>query len=213
MKYIINHRYKTIHSLKVTISSILSICERGRSKDLNSKLDLLTKLLPELKTMMAPPFGEKMNGYLKKLHSDIDEFLLLPDDLEKRGNKIIQAIKSLLQEIDPFHFTEDETPNIRRSEIVELTQNLQIYLQRNILDLQGKATSLIDEKATINEIINELILISLESFDEKEKKTIEELFAIHLVYQSETNLHHAQLLLNQAIQVETAFKTRKKNKK
>ncbi len=213
MKYIINHRYKIIHSLKVTIGSILSICERGRSKDLNSKLDLLTKLLPELKTMMAPPFGEKMNGYLKKLHSDIDEFLLLPDDLEKRGNKIIQAIKSLLQEIDPFHFTEDETPNIRRSEIVELTQNLQIYLQRNILDLQGKATSLIDEKATIKEIINELILISLESFDEKEKQTIEELFAIHLVYQSETNLLHAGLLLKQAIQVETAFKTRKKNKK
>ncbi len=213
MKYIIDYRYKTIHSLKVTISSILSICERGRSKDLNSKLDFLTKLLPELKTITAPPFTEKMNGYLKKLHSDIEEFLLLPEDLEKRGNKIIQSIKPLLHEIDPFHFTEDETPNIRRSEIVELTQNLQIYLQRNILDLQGKATSLIDEKATIKEILSEMVLISLESFEEKEKKTIEELFAIHLIYNSETTLSHAQLLLTQAILVESTFKNRKKNRK
>ena len=213
MKYLIDHRYKIIHSLKVTISSILSICERGRSKDLNSKLDLLTKLLPELKAMIAPPFEEKMKGFLKKLYMDIDEFLLLPDDLEKRGNKIIQSIKPLLHEIDPFHFTEDETPNIRRSEIVELTQNLQIYLQRNILDLQGKATSLIDEKATIKEILGELVLISLESFDEKEKKTMEELFTIHLIYHSETTLSHAQLLLNQAILVEDTFKSRKKRKK
>ena len=74
MKYLIDHRYKTIHSIKVTIASILAICERGRSKDLNSKLDLLLKYLPELKTMMAPPFGEKMIGFLKKLNSDIDEF-------------------------------------------------------------------------------------------------------------------------------------------
>jgi len=213
MKYLIDHRYKTIHSIKVTISSILAICERGRSKDLHAKLDLLLKLLPELKSMMSPPFGEKMNGYLKKLHSDIDEFLLLPDDLEKRGNKINSSIKSILTEIDPFHFTEDETPNIRRSQIVELSQNLQIYLQRNILNLQGKATSLIDEKETIKEIVSELVLISLDPFDEIEKKAMEELFALHLVYQSETILSHTQLLLNQAIIVETTFKGSKKTKK
>lgn len=213
MKYLIDHRYKTIHSIKVTISSILAICERGRSKDLQAKLDLLLKLLPELKSMMSPPFGEKMNGYLKKLHSDIDEFLLLPDDLEKRGNKINSSIKSILTEIDPFHFTEDETPNIRRSQIVELSQNLQIYLQRNILNLQGKATSLIDEKETIKEIVSELVLISLDPFEESEKKAMEELFALHLVYQSETILSHAQLLLNQAIIVETTFKSSKKTKK
>ncbi len=212
MKYLIDHRYKVIHSIKVTISSILAICERGRSKDLNTKLDLLTKLLPEIKTMMAPPFGEKMNGFLKKLYSDIDEFLLLPEDLDKRGSKIVQAIKPILHDMDPFHFTEDETPNIRRSQIVELAQNLQIYLQRNILDLQGKATSLIDEKATIKEIVGELILISLDPFEESEKKSLEELFALHLVYQSETSLSHAQLLLNQAILVETTFKTTKKKK-
>jgi hypothetical protein len=154
-----------------------------------------------------------MNGYLKKLHTDIDEFLLLPDDLDKRGNKINASIKSILNEIDPFHFTEDETPNIRRSQIVELSQNLQIYLQRNILNLQGKATSLIDEKETIKEIVSELVLISLDPFDETEKKAIEELFALHLVYQSETILSHAQFLLNQAIIVETTFKGTKKTKK
>lgn len=154
-----------------------------------------------------------MNGYLKKLHTDIDEFLLLPDDLDKRGQKINQAIKSILNELDPFHFTEDEVPNIRRSQIVELAQNLQIYLQRNILDLQGKATSLIDEKETIKEIVGELVLISLDPFDDKEKGSLEELFALHLVYQSETILSHAKLLLAQAIQVETIFKNDKKTKK
>ena len=213
MKYLIDHRYKVIHSIKVTISSILAICERGRSKDLNTKLDLLTKLLPEIKTMMAPPFGEKMNGFLKKLYNDIDEFLLLPEDLDKRGNKIIQAIKPILHDIDPFHFTEDETPNIRRSQIVELAQNLQIYLQRNILDFQGKATSLIDEKQAIKDSVSELILISLDPFEDAEKKTLEELFALHLIYQSEPTLSHAQIVLNQAILVETVFKTTKKNKK
>jgi hypothetical protein len=213
MKYIINHRYKVLHSIKVTVSSILSICERGRSKDLSVKLDSLMKLVPEIKIMMAPPFGEKMNGHLKKLHSDVEEFLLLPDDFEKRGNKIIQAIKPLLQEIDPFHFAEDETPNIRRSQIVELAQNLQIYLQRTILNLQGRATSLFDEKHVIGEMIGELDLISLEPFDEKEKQTVEELFSLYLVYNAEPILSHAQMLLTQAIYVESAFKSEKKNKK
>ncbi len=213
MKYIINHRYKIIHSIKVVISSILSICERGRSKDLSSKLDLLMKLTPELKVMMAPPFGEKMNGHLKKLHSDVEELLLLPDDFEKKGNKIIQAIKPLLQEIDPFHFSEDETPNIRRSQIVELLQNLQIYLQRTILNLQGRATSLFDEKQVIGEMISELDLISLEPFEEKEKQVMEELFSLYLIYNEEPTLSHAQMLLSQAIYAETAFKAEKKNKK
>ncbi len=212
MKYLIDHRYKTIHSIKVTISSILAICERGRSKDLNSKLDLLLKYLPELQTMMAPPFGEKMIGFLKKLSSDIDEFILLPDDFDKRGSKILQAIKQILPEIDPFSFTEDETPNIRRSQIVELTQNLQIYLQRNILGLQGKATSLIDEKGAIKEIADEISLISQDAFSEEEKKEINELLSSHLIYQSETNLSHAQMLLKQAIFLESAFKTEKRNK-
>ena len=139
--------------------------------------------------------------------------MLLPEDLDKRGNKIIQAIKPILHDIDPFHFTEDETPNIRRSQIVELAQNLQIYLQRNILDFQGNATSLIDEKQAIKEIVSELILISLDPFEDAEKKTLEELFALHLIYQSEPTLSHAQIVLNQAILVETVFKTTKKNKK
>jgi hypothetical protein len=213
MKYLIDHRYKVLHSIKVTVSSILSICHRGRSKDLNAKLDLLIKLVPDLKAMIAPPFREKMVASLKKLYSDLEDFLLLPDDFEKRGNKLLQAIKPLLHEIDPFHFSEDETPNIRRSQIVELSQNLQIYLQRNILDLQGKATSLFDEKEVIKEIISELVLISLEPFEESEKKAMEELFAMHLIYQSETILSHAQMLLSKAVYVESAFKGEKKNKK
>jgi len=212
MKYLIDHRYKTIHSIKVTIASILAICERGRSKDLNSKLDLLLKYLPELKTMMAPPFGEKMIGFLKKLNSDIDEFILLPDDFDKKGGKILQAIKQILPEIDPFTFTEDETPNIRRSQIVELTQNLQIYLQRNILGLQGKATSLIDEKGAIKEIADEMVLISQDAFTEEEKAGINELLSCHLLYHFETNLSHAQMLLKQAILLESSLREDKKIK-
>ena len=213
MKYLIDYRYKVVHSVKVTVASILTICDKGQSKDFSVKFDLLTKLMPELKPMMAPPFNDKMITHIKKLHTDLEEFILFPEDLDKRGNKILQSTKSLLSSIDPFHFSDEETPNIRRSQIVELTQNLQIYLQRNILSLQGKATSLIDEKAIIQELLTEISLISLDPFDDKEKKTIEELLASRLIFEREPSLAHAQALLHQATLVETQFKKTKPKKK
>src|SRR3990167_9105461 len=188
MKYLIDYRYKVVHSIKVIISSILSICERGYSKDFDTKLDLLNKLISDLSPMMAPPFNDKMIGQLKKLQSDLEEFILLPNDLEKRGQKLVQATKSLLSSIDPFHFSDEETPNIRRSQIVEIAQNLQIYLQRHILALQGKATSLVDEKMIVLELLTELSLISLDPFSGPEKKSIEELFSSRLSYETETSL-------------------------
>lgn len=206
MKYLIDHRYKVIHSVKITVASILSICERGRSKELQTKLDFLAKFLPEIKTMMAPPFNEKTIGQLKKLHADTEDFLLLEGDLNKKGRKLIQSIKPILSTIDPFHFTDEETPNIRRSQIIELTQNLQARLQRHILDLKGKATSLSDEKTSIQELFDELILISLDPFTEKETSTLQELFTNHLIYQKEPTLPNAKLLLNQAILIESLFK-------
>ncbi|MBM3192327.1 MAG: hypothetical protein FJZ63_06740 [Chlamydiae bacterium] len=213
MKYLIDYRYKVVHSIKVTVSSILSICEKGHSKEFGTKFDLLNKLIPDLSPMMTPPFNEKMIDQLKKLQAELEEFILLPDDLEKRGHKLVQATKSLLSFIDPFHFSAEETPHVRRSQIVEITQNLQIYLQRQILALQGKATSLIDEKSIIQEFLTELFLISIDPFSETEKKAIEDLFSSRIAYEIETSLAHTQQLLNQAILVESTFKTQKPKKK
>jgi len=206
MKYIIDHRFKTIHSIIVSTKEVLHSCKRGRSEMLTPLLEKLHLVYTELSTMKSAPFEKGEIQKVEKIETLLGDFLHLPENLESVGETLLSHTKELLNAIDPFTFSYDESIGIRRSRIVEFTKELQIYLKNTLLRLEGAASSLTEEKTIIEEIMTDIHRISQKQFKSQEKGLLQILFACFDSYVKDPSYENTSFFFDAAVAVEHLFK-------
>lgn len=205
MKYLLDDRYKKIHSVIVTVNSISHVCRRGQSKELFPYLTQLQSHLEGLDVLKSIPFHQDQIQMVSSIEDSIRLFLHLPENLLEEGEHLVEQCKKLLETIDPFTFSFDDSVGIRRSQVVEFTKELQMYLKANLLQLQGLASSLVDEKSAIEDIMFDLKRISQEKFKQKEKKMLEILEEAFKEYEKDGSLEVVQSFYMAAIELESLF--------
>jgi hypothetical protein len=206
MKYIIDFRFKAIHSITVYVKEVLDCCKRGRSQTLTPLLEKLQLVYTELSTMKSAPFEKKQIKQVEKTETLLGEFLHLPENLEQIGESLLSHTKELLNAIDPFTFSYDESLGIRRSQIVEFTKELQVYIKSTLLRFEGLASSLVEEKTIIEEIMQDIERISQKQFKSEEKGVLQILFAGFDSYTKDPSHETATLFFDAAVAVEDLFK-------
>lgn len=205
MKYLIDHRYKTLNSLMFHVHSLVNICKRGQSEQLQPSIELLQKKLPELEAMSSPPFNKEEIEKLGKLKAKVEMLLNLPEDLETVAKEIDGEGKALLQKIDPFTFSLEDTLGVRKSRIVEFLRELQLFLNTNLLDLEGKAKALIDAKQIIKEVLADISRVKKEQFSERQIKGLQEVTGAAEAYIANTNIETTNAFLSKTLEVEKLF--------
>jgi len=205
MKYIIDYRYKVINSLLVTTNWVLSSYDRGKSDEFSKSLESLSDQLPPLSELMSPPFNPIQITELEKLKQSVSSFLQLPDNFQEEGSLLKAQLKTFLNEIDPFSLSYEETIENRKGQILELIKDLQIYIEISILSLEGQATSLIDEKALIQDITSEIKNIENSDFETLELETLSDLIVASEEHLKNPNFENAREFLLQTLKVEKLF--------
>ncbi len=206
MKYILDSRYKKLHALCVHTNTILNTCKRGRSVDFSISLRALQDELQDLEALKSPPFSKDQIEQTEEIEKIANDFLLLPENLEEVGQSLLEKSELLLVEIDPFTYSLEDSLGVRKSQVVELTKELQIYLQAHVLNLEGKASSIIDEKLIVEDITNDIRRIEKKQLKNEEKNILEKLFKSNATYQSNTSLDSARGYLQVALDAEHLFR-------
>lgn len=209
MKYIIDSRYKKLHKICVQTNAILAICKRGRSLDFPIALRALEEELFDLEPLKSPPFTREQIAQVDSIEEDAKELLLLPENLEELGEKLLEKAELLLIEIDPFTFSLDDSLGVRKAQIVEYTKELQIYLQAHILHLEGKATSIIDEKLIVEDITSDIKRIEKKQMKTPERQIVDQILKSNEAYQNKPNQENARNYLQVAIDAEFFFRGNK----
>lgn len=209
MKYIIDARYKKVHKLCVHINAILSICKRGRSLDFGISLKNLQNELQDLEALKSPPFTKEQIAHVEEIEEKANELLLLPDDMEEIGEKLLEKSERLLIDIDPFTYSLDDSLGVRKAQMVEYTKELQIYLQAHILHLEGKQTSIIDEKLIVEDITADIRRIDSKEMKTDERKIVDKILKSNKTYQKKTTLDNARNYLQIALDAEHLFRGNK----
>lgn len=206
MKYIIDFRYKTIHELYVALTHVITSYDMGRSEIFTASFTSLLDLYPMVGWMMSPPSLPKEIALLQKIEEELYRFLQLPENFLEIGKDLIAKCKELLYSLDPFTFSYDEPLGIRKSQIVEYARDLQVFLQTNLLSLEGKATSLIDEISHISNITNDIKRMKHDDFEHTEKDALQFLIELGDAHLLRPTVDKASLFLEQALKVEEVFR-------
>jgi Ribonuclease G/E len=211
MKYIIDFRFKAIHSIIVSTKEVLLTCKRGRSETLPPLLEKLQEVYTELSNMKSAPFEKEQIKQVEKIETLLGDFLHLPENLESVGETLLSHTKELLGAIDPFTFSYDESSGIRRSRIVEFAKELQVYLKSTLLRLEGLASSLVEEKAIVEEVMQDIRRISQKGFKSEEKGLLQILFAAFDTYAKQPTHENVSFFFDAAVSLEHLFKGSPKN--
>lgn len=206
MKYIIEHRYKTIHGLYTALTHVISAYDMGRTSDFTRSFGTLLDIYPQLGWMMSPPSLDKEILILKKIEEELYLFLQLPDNFSEMGKDLISKCKELLYSLDPFTFSFDEPIGIRKSQIVEYARDLQIFIQTNLLSLEGEASSLIDEIGFITNIINDIKRMKSDDFERIEKEELQMLLEFGDAHIARPTIEKGNYFFDQALKVEKIFR-------
>ena len=209
MKYIIDHRYKKLNAICVHTNTILSICKRGRSNDLATYIKALQDELNDLEPLKSTPFSEKQIQCIEQIEEKSRLFLLLPEDLEKAGLDLLSETEGLMIDIDPFAYSLEDSIGIRKSQLVELAKELQVYIHAHILSLEGKASSIIDEKLIIQDISSDISRINKKALKKVEKVMIDKLLKQNDEYQKEPSLKTTRPFSDLALAAEHVFSEKK----
>ena len=209
MKYLIDHRFKKLHTICMHVASILSSYKRGRSFNLSPSLRALQEEIEDLDSFKSPPFTKEQVAQVEALEIHARHLLLLPDNLEEIGSQLLKQTEQLLIQIDPFTYTLEESADVRRSRIVELTTEIQLYIQNYLLELEGNATSIIDEKLIIQDIMNDIKRIETKELNEGEVDILQQLFVQNVLFQKCPTLEETSCFAKLAKDVEHLFREKR----
>ncbi len=206
MKYLIDARYKKLHKICIQTNAILAICKRGRSLDFPIALRALEEEIHDLEILKSPPFTKEQIKQIDRIEDDAKDLLLLPENLDEIGEKLLEKAEQLLIEIDPFTLSLEDSIGVRKAQMVEYTKELQIYLQAHILHLEGKATSIIDEKLIVEDITSDIRRIEKKEMKTLERNIVDKILKSNEVYQKKPTKETARDYLKIAIDAEHLFR-------
>ncbi len=206
MKYLIDHRYKKLNAIRMHTLSILSTYKRGRSEEFSPQILALHEELQEIKPIKSAPLTPEEIAMAESLEKTAHEFLLLPQNLEEVGRELLEKTQLLMSKIDPFTYTLEESVGVRKSRLVELTQEIQTYIESYMIQLEGNATSIIDEKLIIQDIVSDIKRIEKNELNSKELEMIDKIIKLNIVYQKDPNLSTTQIFSELASEAEHLFR-------
>ena len=206
MKYLIDHRYKKLNAICIHALSILSTYKRGRSQDFSAYLQALHEELQEIEPIKSTPMTTEQIGLVESIEMAAQKFLLLPENFEEAGFELIEKSQLLMSEIDPFTLTLEDSVGVRKSRLVELSLEIQTYIEAHILHLEGKASSIIDEKLIIQDSVSDIKRIETGELKKEEIEMIDKLIDQNLLYQKESNLSTTHTFSLLALEAERLFR-------
>lgn len=215
MRYLLDARYKTLHSLALTLRNLTLVCERGLSEKLYPTTTEIQETLPLLETYQSAPFEKEEIKTLKDLHKDLSLLVHLPQDVIPQSKETLAKLETLLSKLEPFSLEETEISEVideprislSKNPTLDLLHNLKIYLQVHILDLEGTAKSIINEMDHINNIIKELKDVPCEEFEGWAQENLIDFLLAAELFQKKDSIKTAEILLQRALDLEFSLQS------
>lgn len=194
MKYLINHRFQTILSIKNQTEKLLATCHAGRSEELMPSIENLRASLLLLPPMKSEPFSKKQISTLEKLEKEADKLLSLPENFAKVAKNALEHCEKLLKEIEPFileegNIVEGEDPSI----IYEMEQ-IKTSIEHILVNLEGKATAVANHLEEIKSRLASLNILSDSIEKDRYKKVVKEFIEIWDLYDDSWGMLEFQML-------------------
>ena len=202
MNYLIDARYKTLHSLAVHLGEVIAIYERGDSLKLYPTVKEIQTLLPLLETYQSPPFSKEESLSLEAIHKELSPLLHLPQDLLPRTQMVLHKLEEFLLKLEAFTLNLEAPESVEKSYLLDLLHNLKLYLQVHLLDLEGKAHSIIHEKEQIRLTLQELVELPQECFTPGGEKDLLNFLLAAKFFEEKDSLEATHLLLQRTLDLE-----------
>lgn len=137
MKYLIDHRYKLLQSISSSLQYLETLYQTGESASFKVTLDALQKCIPLIDVMHSTPFGQEENTRIQKVKDGLLHILQLPPDIKEKMQLTQTECGTLLQNLEPFVLSCEDTIDSRKLQIHECLNSLVAYhtqLSRNVKD-------------------------------------------------------------------------------
>jgi hypothetical protein len=210
MRYLLDARYKTLHSLALSSQQLLTICERGLSDKLYTTTTQIQELLPFLETYQSPPFTKEESKLLSDLHTKLSHIIHLPEDVIAKIKEVEPTFNKLLNKMEAFEISDISTQQEDKNSILDLLHNLKIYLQVHILDLEGTAHSIVNEMKHIRDIIQELKDLPEDSLEGWAQENLVDLLLAIELFQQKDSISTSEILLQRVLDLEFSLQSDKK---
>ena len=189
MKYLIDHRYKLLQSISSSTQYLSSIYKAGESASLKVTLDTLQKTIALLDAMTSTPFGADEQKRIQQVKTQLLQILQLPENLEECIKKVQWECQALLEKLEPFVLSSEDTIESRKLQIHECFKSLHAYNEQFCHCLENK-----EVLPYMQLVINDLSSIKREDLPEKMQSLVGHTIAAFQTLIQSISAEHANAL-------------------